>query len=117
MTLLITAVTGSLGALCRYLLSGFVQNRVESLMPVGTATVNLIGAFSLGLVAGAGDLSATGPLALAGFLGGFTTFSTWMVETVGLGVAPRLRLRAVANLTLILLLGLLLAAAGFNLTN
>ena len=117
MTLLITAVTGSLGALCRYLLSGFVQNRVESLMPVGTATVNLIGAFSLGLVAGAADLSAPGPLALAGFLGGFTTFSTWMVETVGLGIAPRLRLRAVTNLTLILLIGVLLAAAGFNLTN
>lgn len=117
MTLLITAATGSLGALCRYLLSGFVQNRVESLLPLGTAAVNLIGAFALGLVAGAGDLSATGPLALAGFLGGFTTFSTWMVETIGLGVAPRLRLRAVANLAVVLFAGILLAAVGFNLTN
>lgn len=117
MTLLITAVTGSLGALCRYLLTGIVQNRAESLMPFGTATVNLIGAFSLGLVAGAADLSATGPLALAGFLGGFTTFSTWMVETVGLGVVPRLSLRAVANLAVVLLAGLLLAVIGFNLTN
>ena len=117
MTLLITAATGSLGALARYLLSGFVQNRVESLLPVGTATVNLIGAFALGLVAGAGDLTASGPLALAGFLGGFTTFSTWMVETVGLGVAPQLRFRAIANLTATLLAGLLLAAIGFNLTN
>lgn len=117
MTLLITAATGSLGALCRYLLTGFVQNRVESLLPVGTATVNLIGAFSLGLVAGAGDLNASGTLALAGFLGGFTTFSTWMVETVGLGVTPRPRLRAVSNLTLTLLAGVTLAAIGFNLTN
>ncbi len=117
MTLLITAVTGSLGALCRYLLSGFVQSRAESLFPVGTAAVNLLGALALGLVAGAADLNASGPLAVAGFLGGFTTFSTWMVETVRLGVAPRPQLRSIANLTGTLLVGVALAATGFYITN
>ncbi|MGZ5385175.1 MAG: fluoride efflux transporter FluC [Acidimicrobiia bacterium] len=117
MTLLITTAAGSLGALCRYLLSGAVQGRTTSLLPVGTAAVNLIGAFSLGLVAGASDLSASGPVALVGFLGGFTTFSTWMVETVRLGVAPRPRFRAIANLALILVFGVMLAAIGFSMTN
>jgi CrcB protein len=117
MTLLITAVTGSLGALCRYLLSGFVQNRVDSLLPVGTAAVNLLGALALGLVAGATDLSASGPQVLAGFLGGFTTFSTWMAETVRLGVAPQPNLRSVTNLAVTLLAGVALAATGFYITN
>lgn len=117
MTLLITAAAGSLGALCRYVLSGLVQSRVSSLLPIGTAAVNLIGAFSMGLVAGAGNLSASGPVALVGFLGGFTTFSTWMVETVRLGVVPRPRIRAIANLTATLVSGVMLAAIGFSMTN
>ena len=117
MTLLITATAGSVGALCRYLLSGFVQRRADSLLPIGTAAVNLIGAFSLGLAAGATDLGSAVGVALVGFLGGFTTFSTWMVETVRLGVAPTLRLRAIVNTTAPLLVGVGLAAAGFYVTN
>ena len=117
MTLLITAAAGSVGALCRYLLTGFVQRRTRSAMPLGTAAVNLIGALSLGLAAGAIDPGSATGVALAGFLGGFTTFSTWMVETIRLGVAPVPRLRTIANLSVTLVAGVALAATGFYITS
>lgn len=80
---------GGLGALGRYAFGGFVQARAASLRPWGTAAVNLTGTFLAGLLAGylnrhghlATDLS---PVTI-GFLGGYTTFSTWMVETLLMG--------------------------------
>jgi CrcB protein len=81
-------LAGSLGALLRWRLS-------RMLAPRGTLVVNLTGAFAAGVVTGAG-VSATALLIIGtGFLGGYTTFSTWMVErryvalsiVAGLGVA------------------------------
>lgn len=116
MTFLVTVLAGALGAVGRYLLSGAVQQRSRSDFPVGTLIVNLAGAFLLGLVAGADNLQSTATLAAAGFLGGFTTFSTWMIETIRLGIRP-IRSRSLANLALALLGGVALAAAGYSLTN
>ena len=50
-------------------------------------------------------------------MGGFTTFSTWMVETVALGVVPRPSLRAVINLYGLAALGVLVVALGYYSTN
>jgi CrcB protein len=116
MTVLVGIFAGALGALCRYLLSGVVQERTRSDFPVGTLTVNLTGAFLLGTVAGVDHLQSTATLAAAGLLGGFTTFSTWMIETIRLG-SPPIRSRALTNLALTLLAGIALAAAGYSLTN
>lgn len=114
MTVLVTTLAGALGALCRYTLSGVVQERTQSTFPVGTLTVNLAGAFLLGLVAGIDNLESAATLAGAGFLGGFTTFSTWMIETIRLGIPP-LRSRAVVNLVVPLFAGVALAAIGYSL--
>jgi CrcB protein len=116
MTVLITILAGGLGAVGRYLLSGFVQERTRSNFPVGTLTVNLTGAFLLGTIAGVDHLQSTTTLVAAGFLGGFTTFSTWMIETIRLG-GPPIRSRALTNLALTLLAGIALAAAGYSLNN
>jgi fluoride exporter len=116
MTFLVITLAGALGALCRYLISGAVQESSRSDFPVGTLAVNLTGAFLLGLVAGADGLQPGGSLAAAGFLGGFTTFSTWMIETIRLGMPP-IRSRALVNLVLPLLAGVALAAVGYSLTN
>jgi CrcB protein len=54
-------------------------------------------------------------LAAIGFLGGFTTYSTWMIETIRLGM-PQLRPRAIVNLMATLILGIGLTMAGYSLT-
>jgi fluoride exporter len=114
MNLVVLSLAGSVGAVCRYLVSGSVQTRHRSDFPIGTLTVNLAGSFGLGLVVGYGALESTLTMALVGFLGGFTTFSTWMIETLGLRVSSP---RALLNLTSSLAGGLFAAGVGFILTN
>ncbi|MEX2207826.1 MAG: fluoride efflux transporter CrcB [Myxococcota bacterium] len=79
-------VAGGFGSAARYLLSGFVLERLGTAFPFGTLAVNLIGSFLLSAlvhVALATELvSPTLRIALAtGFLGGFTTYSTFSHET------------------------------------
>ncbi len=72
---------GGVGALLRFRLDASVQTRFVGDFPLGTLSVNLVGASCLGLLTG---LSVTGnALLVAGTatLGSFTTFSTWMLET------------------------------------
>ena len=79
------AVAGALGALARFTVAGAVTARRPGAFPFGTFVVNLTGGFVLGLLVG---LSVTGTalfVAGTGFLGGYTTFSTWMVEAQRLG--------------------------------
>jgi CrcB protein len=94
-----------------------MQQHTQSDFPVGTLTVNLTGSLILGVVSGADHLQTTAGLAVVGFLGGFTTFSTWMIETIRLGFPARRSTRALANLLLPLTAGIALAAAGYSLTN
>ena len=108
----VAVIAGALGAICRYLVSGLVQARSDSDFPFGTLVVNLVGSFLLGAVAGVGSSTAVTTLALVAFLGGFTTFSTWMIETVRLGIFS-LTARAVANLVLTLIAGVAFAALGY----
>lgn len=107
-------LAGALGALARYMLSGSVQARLDIDFPIGTLAVNLCGAFLIGVVAGIDSLQSTATLIATGFLGGFTTFSTWMIETIRLGI-PALRSRALANLVITLAAGVALVAAGYSL--
>jgi CrcB protein len=116
MMILLATLAGAVGALARYLLSGVVQQRIDTDLPVGTLVVNLAGAFLIGVVAGIDDLQSSATLIATGFLGGFTTFSTWMIETIRLGIPP-LRSRSLFNLTTTLIAGMALAAAGYSLTN
>ncbi len=115
------AVGGGLGALCRYAIGGWVQRRTGSLRPWGTAVVNLSGTFVLGVfagyLAGSGHLDADLSPVTIGFLGGYTTFSTWMVETLSLGAegGGTGRRAAVTNLALPMIAGLVLATVGYAL--
>ncbi|MFZ0014433.1 MAG: CrcB family protein, partial [Acidimicrobiia bacterium] len=110
LTLVAAGLAGSLGAILRYLLSGWAQERFQRDFPVGTMLVNLTGSFVLGIVVGADPAETLATIALIGFLGGFTTFSSWMVETVLLGARSR---GAWLNLSLTLLGGVGIAVLGF----
>lgn len=76
-------VGGGVGAACRYGLGRFVGERYDGAFPLGTFLINVSGCFLLGLLASAPAARAAAlPLALlgTGFLGGYTTFSTYALE-------------------------------------
>lgn len=76
------AATSALGAAGRFgLMAGF-ERRFDRGIPWGTAVVNLTGSLALGLLVGADPSNAMLRLVGGGFLGSFTTFSSWMVEGV-----------------------------------
>lgn len=83
--------------------------------PWGTVVVNLIGALALGLLLGSGAGEAGVRVAGQGLLGGFTTFSTWMVETVFVARRQEGVGAVLANLALPAGAGIALAAAGYGL--
>jgi fluoride exporter len=102
---------GGVGAVARFLLDGIISQRVGSDFPFGTLTINLSGAFLLGLLTG---LALEGnALLLAGTatLGSYTTFSTWMLETHRLGEEGDIRVAAV-NIVLSVVAGVVAATVG-----
>jgi CrcB protein len=103
---------GSLGALARFAVDGRVQSRVRGDFPLGTLLVNFSGAFALGVLAGAAVVGDALLLAGTGFLGAYTTFSTWMFETQRLAEEDESRL-ALVYLAASLVGGLACAAAGW----
>ena len=96
---------GGTGAIARFALDGAVAARVGSSFPFGTLAVNLSGAFVLGLLAGAAVHGDALRLAGAGFIGAFTTFSTWALESHRLAEDGQAR-TAATNFAASLALGL-----------
>jgi CrcB protein len=78
---LLVVVGGAAGSLARWALAGAVDGR----LPWGTLLVNLTGCAAIGAAAAlAGDRAWVKPLVMAGFLGGFTTYSAWSLQVLGL---------------------------------
>jgi CrcB protein len=105
------AILGSVGALGRFLLDGWISARSARRLPVGTLMVNLSGALLLGLVTG---LALTGNALLlvgAAAIGSYTTFSTWMFETHRLGEDGQVAV-ATTNVLASIVLGVAAAALG-----
>lgn len=86
--ILLLLIGGALGTLARYTLSGFIQVRAASLFPWGTLSVNLAGCFLVGLLWGFFEEGSLEPhwrtFIFIGVLGGFTTFSTYALESINL---------------------------------
>ena len=86
---LLVAVGAAAGGVFRYWLSDIAHRIFETTFPIGTLVVNIIGSFLLGIIIYYLDsnelLSTYIKLLLAiGFCGGFTTFSTFSLETMNL---------------------------------
>jgi len=103
---LAVGLLGGIGAVARWLLDGAVTRRTGGAFPYGTLAVNLSGALLLGFVVGLALHGDALRLVGGGLLGSYTTFSTWMLETLRL--AERGRANAAAlNIVASLALGLL----------
>jgi CrcB protein len=116
--LLAVLVAGAAGAMARQEAFSAIQERVRTKFPVGILAVNLSGAFVLGLLFGL-DVTKEWPHWLAigaqtGFIGAYTTYSTWAVDSLTLARAGT-PWRAVLNLVGSLIAGVLLAWAGVSL--
>lgn len=107
-------VLGGLGAVLRFLVDGAVPRGIGGAFPVGTLLVNLSGALVLGVFAGAALRGDAYEVWGVGLLGGYTTFSTWMLETHRLA-AERRGLAAVVNVVGSIVLGVLAAWIGRSL--
>ncbi len=128
MTWLWVALAGACGALARYGLHAVVQTRVatrsaariQPRFPWGTVVVNLSGSFVLGLLVGFVVYQGLDPevrtIAGTGFLGAYTTFSSYSFETFGL-VEDGLPVAAALNAVGSVVAGLVLATAGFLLAS
>jgi CrcB protein len=82
------ALAGALGAVARYAVHALVQSRVAGSFPFGTVVVNLSGSFVLGVITGLtiyhGLDSDVRVVVGTGFIGAYTTFSSFSYETLGL---------------------------------
>lgn len=117
MNLVFLGAAGALGALARYGVSAAAMRWGPQGFPWGTLLVNLVGCFALGylgemLFDDPGSAARTRLIVGTGFLGAFTTFSTFGVETVRAAEAGEWGVAA-ANIGLNVVGGTALAAAGF----
>lgn len=113
------AVAGALGALSRYGMGALAYRTLGTALPWGTLLVNVVGCFLLGFIMHYGlanaALSRTVRLAVTvGFLGSFTTFSTFGYDTLRYLESGATTL-ALANTALNLLVGLAAVWAGLAL--
>ncbi len=106
-TLLLAVGTGGfIGAILRFLISGWVQRLFPTLFPVGTLSVNILGSFIIGFMALYFE-SVVAPhqkaLVITGMLGALTTFSTFSLETLTMlqgGLWGRVTMNVTLNVVL-----------------
>lgn len=114
--LLFIALGGSMGALGRYGLARFVYRFTGVVFPWGTLTVNMLGCFIIGFCYDLFDRSLLSAeiksMVTIGFLGAFTTFSTYSLETVNLFRDGEIRL-GVGNMLISNILGIIAVVLGF----
>ena len=117
--LLVVGAGSFLGGGFRYLLSQFIQSKTLITFPLGTLGVNIIGCLLIGIVFGIierGNMNPEWRLFLAtGILGGFTTFSTFSLETVTM-IRDGQSLSALAYVALSVVIGLAATFVGISVT-
>jgi CrcB protein len=121
---LISVVLGSiLGGVARYFLSGLIARRVGETFPWGTLFINVSGAFLIGIFAGLAEdnaslMAAPDPwlFAVTGFLGCYTTVSSFSLQTLSLARDGE-NGRALGYVVISVAFSLAAAAAGFALVD
>lgn len=111
------ALAAACGAVARYATDAAMALLIGGDYPWGTFLANVVGSLGLGIVVGAlllrGAPEAWEVVVGTGFLGAYTTFSTWMVEMVRMGEHGQVD-RAIGYALISLLAGVLAALAGLG---
>ncbi|MDT5146376.1 MAG: fluoride exporter [Mycobacterium sp.] len=105
------ALLGGIGSVLRFLVDRAVARRAAPGFPFGTLTVNISGAALLAFLGGLALSTEAALLAGTAFVGAYTTFSTWMLETQRLG-EERQTSAALANIAVSVALGMTAAVLG-----
>jgi len=109
------ATGGAIGTLFRYSLSGLTYRFTDGIFPWGTLLVNLAGSFVIGLLWGFFEIENMSPgmrnFVFVGILGGFTTFSTFSLESCNLLRDGEISL-AISNILASNIAGIALVFAG-----
>jgi CrcB protein len=120
--ILYVGLGGFLGSISRYLVAGAAQRLFPATIsfPTGTFAVNITGCLIIGLLSGIAETRQifnpeTRILIFVGFLGGFTTFSTFGFETFSL-IRDQQYFSAISNILLHVFLGLIAVWLGFILS-
>ena len=113
------AFAGAAGALARYGVASYVQRNVSTTFPWGVFTVNMLGSFAFGLIWAYSETHGwvsenMRAMLFAGFLGAFTTFSTFAFDNSQLARASNWQFFTL-NIVLANAGGIALAFAGFRL--
>ena len=110
-------LAGAAGAVSRYAVEGWISDRTRGAFPWGTLVVNVSGCLLLGVLFTVFTERFVHPALrtalTVGFLGAYTTFSTFAFETVRLGEDGATAL-ALANVAASLAAGLLAVYAGIR---
>lgn len=81
---LMVLIGGSCGAVSRFAISSLIKRFISSEFPIATLLINWIGSFLIGLLMAAHPGNFNQLLLGTGFMGGFTTFSTFQMENITL---------------------------------
>lgn len=86
MSIFYIAIGGGLGAVCRFLITEYINNNFSNFLSLGTLSVNVLGCFIVGCIAGflASKSSPMYFFLVIGFLGSFTTMSAFSLQTLEL---------------------------------
>ena len=117
--ILLVFIGGGLGAVSRFLLTTALAGKLGN-FPVGTLAANVFGSLLMGLVvgllAGRANLEPVRLFVAVGFLGGFTTFSSFSAETIALLHGGQI-FSAVINVVVSVVVSLTACAVGIKIVN
>jgi CrcB protein len=110
----LVAIGGFFGAISRFGLSGWIKSRLATIFPIATLLINLIGSFLLGIIIGANFSNDWRLLFGTGFMGAFTTFSTFKLENIQLHMSKKWNV-LILYIGISYIFGILFAFAGMKL--
>ena len=122
MNFILVFIGGGIGSIARYLVTTIAKNFTNIDFPFGTLIVNIVGSFLMGIFTALivskiiANSESMRLLLAVGFLGGFTTFSSFSMETFTL-IEKHEIFYAIANIVANLTFGLLAAYLGFKLVH